>query len=56
MQSALQALAFEKSAALSVVAVELFPQDIEPQDPLGADLGSQRILRTSPLEPVPVIC
>ena len=49
-------MAFEQSAPLSVMAVELFPQDIEPQDPLGADLGSQCILRTSPLEPVPVIC
>jgi len=38
------------------MAVELFPQDSEPQDPLGAALGSQRILRTSPLAPVPVIC
>ena len=55
-QSVLQGLAFEKSAPLNVMAVELFPQDIEPQDPLGADLGSQRILRTSPLAPVPVIC
>jgi hypothetical protein len=56
VQVLLQAMAFEQSAPLSVMAVELFPQDIEPQDPLGADLGSQRILRTSPLTAVPVIC
>ena len=52
-------------SALSVVAVEVLP---EPQatnpaatvdqfdDPLGADLGQVRILRTSPLTPVPEIC
>jgi hypothetical protein len=52
-------------STLSVVAVELMP---EPQatnanarvdqfnDPLGADLGKVRILRTSPLTPVPEIC
>jgi hypothetical protein len=56
VQVLLQAMAFEQSAPLSVMAVELLPQDIEPQDPLGADLGGQRILRTSPLTAVPVIC
>ena len=52
-------------SALSVVAVEVMP---EPQptspganvdrfnDPLGADLGQVRILRTSSLTPVPAIC
>jgi hypothetical protein len=53
---ALQALAFDESAPLSVLAVELFPQDIEPADPLGTDLGSKRILRTSALTAVPAIC
>jgi hypothetical protein len=56
VQVLLQAMAFEQSAPLSVMAVELLPQDIEPQEPLGADLGGQRILRTSPLTAVPVIC
>ena len=42
--------------ASRVMAVELLPQDIEPQDPLGADLGGKRILRTSPLTAVPAIC
>jgi hypothetical protein len=42
---------------LSVLAVELFSQDaIPPTDPLGAQLGDQRILRTSPLTAVPTIC
>ena len=36
--------------------IELLPQDIPPADPLGADLGGQRILRTSALTPVPAIC
>jgi hypothetical protein len=52
-------------SALSVLTVEVLP---EPQatnpsatvdqyaDPLGADLGQVRILRTSPLTPVPEIC
>ena len=35
--------------ASRMMAVELLPQDIEPQDPLGADLGGKRILRTLPL-------
>jgi hypothetical protein len=56
VQVLLQAMAFQQSAPLSVLAVELLPQDVEPQDPLGADLGSQRVLRTSPLTAVPVIC
>jgi hypothetical protein len=52
----LRALGFNKTAPLSVLAVELLPQDIAALDPLGADLGGQRILRTSALTPVPVIC
>jgi hypothetical protein len=52
-------------SSLSVVAVEVLP---EPQpttpaavvdqfnDPLGADLGHVRVLRASPLTPVPEIC
>ncbi|MCJ1290236.1 hypothetical protein MMC34_001772 [Xylographa carneopallida] len=49
-------LGFVPKAPLSVLAVEMLPQDVLPGDPLGADLGSQRILRTSPLVPVPGIC
>jgi hypothetical protein len=61
----LRILGLPFDSKLSVVAVELQP---EPQptnphatvdqfnDPLGADLGQVRILRTSPLTPVPDIC
>ena len=56
IRAALEALAFEDSAPLSVLAVELFPQDVEPPDPLGADLGTKRILRTSALTAVPAVC
>jgi len=42
---------------LSVLAVELLAQDAAlPPDPLGAQLGDQRILRTSPLTAVPITC
>ena len=53
---ALQALAFDAGAPLSVLAVELLPNGTPLDDPLGAELGEQRVLRTSPLVPVPPIC
>ena len=56
VQLSLRALGFAKTAPLSVLAVELLPQDLPPPDPLGADLGGQRVLRSSVLTPVPVIC
>jgi hypothetical protein len=53
----LTALGLPADAPLSVLAVELLP---EPSaaflDPLGANLGQVRILRTSPLTPVPAVC
>lgn len=52
----LEALAFADDAQLSVLAVELLPNGTTVVDPLGVDLGAQRILRTSPLTPVPAIC
>jgi hypothetical protein len=52
----LESLAFVANAPLSVLAVELLPNGSPIPDPLGADLGTQRILRTSPLTPVPAIC
>jgi hypothetical protein len=52
----LQALAFSEKAPLSVLAVELLPNGVDVVDPLGVGLGAQRILRTSPLVPVPGIC
>ena len=42
---------------LSVLAVELLPTPGTPlQDPLGAQLGQQRILRVSPLTAIPRAC
>ena len=56
IQLALEALALANEAPLSVLAVELLPNGAPVVDPLGIDLGAQRILRTSPLIPVPAIC
>jgi hypothetical protein len=56
VEPSLQSLGFARTAPLSVLAVELLPQDIPPPDPIGADLGGQRILRSSALIPVPAIC
>jgi hypothetical protein len=53
---ALGALGFDDNASLSVIAVELLPNSVRIPDPLGADLGSQRVLRTSRLTPVPAVC
>jgi hypothetical protein len=53
---ALETLGFADTAPLSVLAVELLPNGVSLADPLGAQLGTQRILRTSPLVPVPAIC
>jgi hypothetical protein len=52
----LVALGLSPEAPLSVLAVEMIPQGSEPSEPLTGDLGTQRILRTSPLTPVPQIC
>jgi hypothetical protein len=52
----LRALALSTAAALSVLAVELLPESDQKHDPVGADLGHVRILRTSPLTSVPAIC
>jgi hypothetical protein len=53
----LEALGLPRNGPLSAIAVELLP---EPGavfvDPLGKDLGQVRVLRTSPLTPVPAIC
>ncbi|MCJ1350795.1 MAG: hypothetical protein MMC33_000776 [Icmadophila ericetorum] len=56
VQQALSAWGFNSGATLSVLGVEMLPQEAPPGDPLGANLGGQRILRTSPLTPVPHIC
>jgi hypothetical protein len=41
---------------LSCLAVETLPADDPQRDPLHADLGFERILRTSPLVPCPSVC
>ena len=55
---ALSTLGLPLDSHLSVIAVDLLP---EPEvgtipQPLGVNLGQVRILRTSPLAPVPTIC
>jgi hypothetical protein len=52
----LDALALPRHAALSVIVLELLPELATPADPLGADLGRVRIIRTSPLIPVAPTC
>jgi hypothetical protein len=53
----LKILGLALDSKLSVIMVELLPEPDSPyEDPLGQDLGHVRILRTSPLTPVPDIC
>jgi hypothetical protein len=68
----LSLLGLPASSPLSLLCVEVLPGplrferfdarpapadiSIEPEDPLGAQLGRRRILRTSPLTAVPAIC
>src|SRR5262249_33190882 len=53
----LEVLGLPLNAPLSVIAVEMLPEFDSPfGDPLGKDLGQVRVLRTSPLTPVPAIC
>jgi hypothetical protein len=53
----LDALGLPHDAPLSVLAVELLAEPDSPfADPLGKDLGQVRVLRTSPLTPVPAVC
>jgi len=64
--AALRNLSLAAESPLSVLAVELLPASRQVlaeglplnryRDPLGADLGQVRILRTSPLVPVPPAC
>jgi hypothetical protein len=53
---ALDSLTFRSDTPLSVLAVELLANGEQQRDPLGSQLGTQRILRTSPLVPVPKVC
>jgi hypothetical protein len=52
----LVSLALPEDSPLSALAVEIFPNFDRAADPLGADLGTTRIYRTSPLQPVTKIC
>jgi hypothetical protein len=53
----LEAFGLPLNSPLSVLAVELLPEPDSPfMDPLGKNLGQVRVLRTSPLTPVPAIC
>lgn len=56
ISSLLQAVGLGPEAPLSVLAVEILPGTQPVTDPLGTDLGAERILRTSPLVPVSSIC
>jgi hypothetical protein len=52
----LQAVGLGADSPLSVLAVEVLPNEVPAADPMGADLGTERILRTSPLVQVPTVC
>lgn len=56
IENALAALGLPRSSRLSVLAVELLPEVNRAPDPLGSDLGSTRVLRSSRLVPVPPVC
>jgi hypothetical protein len=56
IHSALETLALPLDAPLTVLAVELYRGALASDDPLGADLGQLRLLRTSPLTSVPQMC
>jgi hypothetical protein len=52
----LHEIGLDKSASLSVTVVELLPNAKAVPDPLGSNLGTKRILRTSDLIPVALAC
>jgi hypothetical protein len=52
----LETIGLAPDAPLSVLAVEILPGTEPAPDPLGNNLGSERILRASPLIAVPDIC
>jgi hypothetical protein len=56
IELALASLGLPKSSPLSVLAIEVLPELNRAPDPLGTDLGSTRILRSSRLVPVPPVC
>jgi hypothetical protein len=52
----LDGLTLDKDTPLSCLAVETLPGGSNINDPLGTGLGQERLLRTSPLVPVPPMC
>jgi hypothetical protein len=52
----LRLLALGPDTPLSCVVVETLPADVPVSDPVGAGLGYERFLRTSPLTAVPELC
>jgi hypothetical protein len=52
----LDGLTLGTDTPLSCLAVETLPGGSNIEDPLGANLGQERLLRASPLVPVPPIC
>jgi hypothetical protein len=52
----LDGLTLGTDTPLSCLAVETLPGGSKIADPLGASLGQERLLRTSPLVPVPPMC
>ena len=53
----LDVLGLPRNSPLSALAAEMLPEPESPfTDPLGKDLGQVRVLRVSPLTPVPAIC
>lgn len=52
----LDGLTLGKDTPLICLAVETLPGGSKIADPLGANLGQERLLRTSPLVPVPPMC
>ena len=56
VQRMLAGLTLGTDTPLSCLAVETLPGGLKIDDPLGADLGQERLLRTSPLVPVPPMC
>jgi hypothetical protein len=56
VKRALASLTLDPDTPLSSLAVETLPGGLRLPDPLGTQLGQERLLRTSPLVPVPAIC
>jgi hypothetical protein len=56
VETILASLALPPNVPLSVLVVETLPDLGNLEDPLGGDLGRVRILRASPLTPVPAQC